>query len=156
MLNTCIFKILCSMIKQFFKKFIHDIIKYLNKIPIGHLVFWRCTCSCFNVNIKFWLKCVYSNKKRRVALVIKEAHLTSTCTYLQIITIRIHVDLPIKKRKEMYIIYQNPVKHWKAPNPPPPRPLYAFYFYRPQLKKFNRSLLSLRLKKGLLQFKSQT
>lgn len=24
------------MIKQFFKKFIHDIIKYLNKIPIGH------------------------------------------------------------------------------------------------------------------------
>lgn len=116
MLNTCIFKILCSMIKQFFKKFIHDIIKYLNKIPIGHLVLWRCTCSCFNVNIKFWLKCVYSNKKRRVALVIKEAHLTSTCTYLQIIIIRIHVDLPIKK--EMYIIYQNPVKHWK--NPPPP------------------------------------
>lgn len=56
----------------------------------------------------------------------------------------------------MYIISQNPVKHWKAPNPPPPGPLYAFYFYRPQLKKFNRSLLSLRLKKGLLQFKSQT
>lgn len=69
------------MIKQFFKKFIHDIIKYLNKIPIGNLVFWRCTCSCFNVNIKFWLKCVYSNKKRRVALVIKEAHLTSTINH---------------------------------------------------------------------------
>lgn len=98
MFNTCIFKILCSMIKQFFKKFIHDIIKYLNKIPIGHLVFWRRTCICLNVNIKFWLKCVYSNKKKRVALVMKEAHLTSTCTYLQLIIIRIHVDLPIKKK----------------------------------------------------------
>lgn len=135
MLNTCTFKILCSMIKQFFKKFIHDIIKYLNKIPIGHLVFWRCTCRCFNVNIKFWLKCVYSNKKRRVALVIKEAHLTSTCTYLQIIIIRIHVDLPIKKKKEMYIIYQNPVKHWKAPNPPTSLLFIRILFLSTSIKK---------------------
>lgn len=124
MLNTCIFKILCSMIKQFFKKFIHDIIKYLNKIPIGHLVFWRCTCRCFNVNIKFWLKCVYSNKKRRVALVIKEAHLTSTCTYLQLIIIRIHVDLPIKK-KEKCIFIKIQFKHWKAPPPPHLPALYT-------------------------------
>lgn len=115
MLNTCIFKILCSMIKQFFKKFIHDIIKYLNKIPIGHLVLWGRTCSCFNVNIKFWLKCVYSNKKRRVALVIKEAHLTSTCTYLQLIIIRIHVDLPIKKN--VYYLSKSSLSIGK---PPPP------------------------------------
>lgn len=156
MLNTCIFKILCSMIKQFFKKFIHDIIKYLNKIPIGHLVFWRCTCRCFNVNIKFWLNCVYSNKKRRVALVMKEAHLTSTCTYLQLNIIRIHVDLPKKKRKKCTLFIKIQLRIGKLPPPPPPRPLYAFYFYWPQFKKFNRSLLSLRLKKGLLQVKSQT
>lgn len=52
----------------------------------------------------------------------------------------------------MYIIYQNPVKHWKAPSPLPPCSLYAFYFYWPQFKKFNRSLLSLRLKKRIVTF----
>lgn len=60
-----------------------------------------------------------------------------------------------KKKKNVYYLSKSSLSIGKPP-PPPPRPLYAFHFYWPQLKKLNCNLLSLRLKKGLLQFKSQT